>query len=245
MSEMGFKTFMKKGLFFDLYGTLINIRTDENDPWVYEMLSRYLSYHYVNIPPDELKKSFFEGIQQYLSSSKETYPEVDVYKVFFDIMNRYGKKKYTKSIVVDITMLFRALTIRQFGVFEGLYDTIANLNTKYSTAIISDAQWVFAEPEIAILGLDQFFKLRLLSSRFGYKKPDTRLFQLAMEKLGVSPQDSVYIGDNPYKDLPAAKKAGMKFILFSNECKEYNGYKPDECFNSYYELDNILRKVLK
>ncbi len=240
---MGVETFMKKGLFFDLYGTLINIRTDENDPWVYEMLSRYLSYHFVNIPSYELNKSFFDGIKQHLSLSKETYPEVDVYKIFFDIMNRYGKKKYTRSIVIDITMLFRALTIRQFGVFEGLYDTLANLNTKYSTAIISDAQWVFAEPEIAILGLDQFFKLRLLSSRFGYKKPDTRLFHLAMEKLGVKPQDSVYIGDNPYKDLPAAKKAGMKFILFRNEYKEYNGYKPDECFNSYYELDDVLRKI--
>lgn len=234
---------MKKALFFDLYGTLIDIKTDENDPWVYEMLSRYLSYHYLNISPDELKKAFMDGVQQYLSLSKETYPEVDVYKVFFDIMNRYGKKKYTRGIIVDITMLFRTLTIRQFGVFEGIYDTLASLNVKYSTAIISDAQWVFAEPEIAMLGLDQFFRNRFLSSRFGYKKPDTRLFQLAMEKFDVLPQDSIYIGDNPYKDLIAAKKAGMKFILFRNECKEYNGYKPDECFYSYYQLNEIIKKV--
>ena len=36
---------MKKAVVFDLYGTLIDIRTDEDDPWVYQTLSRFLSYH--------------------------------------------------------------------------------------------------------------------------------------------------------------------------------------------------------
>jgi FMN phosphatase YigB (HAD superfamily) len=35
MSEMGSQTQMKKALFFDLYGTLIDINTDENRLWVY------------------------------------------------------------------------------------------------------------------------------------------------------------------------------------------------------------------
>lgn len=235
---------MKKVIFFDLYGTLIDIKTDENELWVYETISRYISYHLVAISGDELKKAYFEGIRQHLSQSKEIYPDVDVYRIFSDIMHKYGKKRYSKNIVIDIAMLFRSLTIRHFGVFAGLYDVLYLLSKSYEIAIISDAQWVFAEPEIAMLGLDQFFKLRILSSRFGFKKPDTRLFKIAMEELNVTSKESVYIGDNPFKDLVGAKKAGMEFILFRSECREYNGFQADRCFYDYSELVDILGEMI-
>lgn len=235
---------MKRAVFFDLYGTLIDIKTDEYDYWVYEKLSRYLAYHSVNISPEELKMAYFEGIQQHLNQNKEMYPEVDIYEIFFGIINKYGKRRYSKGIVTDIAMLFRSLTIRHFGVFDGLYDVLVSLSRRYRLGIISDAQWVFAEPEIAKLGLDQFFSVRILSSRIGFKKPDIRLFNLAMERLGVTSDDSVYIGDNPAKDLVGAKKAGMIFILFRSECHEYNGFQPDRCFYDYAELENILREIM-
>lgn len=242
---MGAQNEMKRAVFFDLYGTLIDIKTDEYDYWVYETLSRYLAYHSVNISPEELKKAYFEGIQQHLSQNKEKYPDVDVYEIFFGIINKYGKRRYSKGMVTDIAMLFRSLSIRHFGVFDGLYDVLVSFGKKYRLGIISDAQWVFAESEIAMLGLDQFFSVRILSSRTGFKKPDVRLFQLAMERLGVTSDNSVYIGDNPVKDLVGAKKTGMKFILFRSECHEYNGFRPDRCFYDYAELENILREIMR
>jgi len=60
---------MKKGIFFDLYGTLIDILTDEVDPWVYATLSRYLSYRDIKIAPKELRKTYFEDIQSQLKQS--------------------------------------------------------------------------------------------------------------------------------------------------------------------------------
>ena len=234
---------MKRAVFFDLYGTLIDIKTDEYDPWTYVVLSQYLSYHSVIIDPDELKKTYFEGIKQSLNQSGETYPEVDVYKVFHAIMHRYGRRKYSMQVILDAIMLFRSLTIRQFSVFPGIYDLLVPLGRKYKTAIISDAQWSFSESEIAKLGLDRFFKTRILSSRLGYKKPETKIFDIAMEKMKVSPEQSVYIGDNPPKDLIGAKNAGMKFLLFRSECKSYNGFKPDGCFYDYSELMDILKKI--
>lgn len=234
---------MRRAVFFDLYGTLIDIKTDEYDPWVYSALSQYLSYHSINIDPGELKGLYFGGIRQYLNQSKETYPEVDIYKVFQDIMNRYGSRKYSRQAVLDAILLFRSLTIRQFKVFEGLYDVLISICKRHKTAIISDAQWAFSEAEIAKLGLNRFFNVRILSSRFGFKKPDARLFSIAMERLRVRPEDSVYIGDNPPKDLVGAKSAGMKFILFGSECKAYNGYTPDRCFSNYSEIENVLKEL--
>jgi putative hydrolase of the HAD superfamily len=234
---------MKKGIFFDLYGTLIDILTDENDPWVYSTLSRYLSYRDVKIPPKELKKIYFEDIQSQLKQSNEAYPEVDVYKIFSNMMHRYGNKTYSKSSIVDTAVLFRSLTMRRFEVFQGVYEVLMSLAERYELAIISDAQWVFTEPEMAMLGLTPFFKFRILSSRFGFKKPDVRLFDIAMKKLIIKSEESVYIGDNPPKDLIGAKKAGMKFILFRSEHKPNNDFQPDRHFNDYSELLKILEEM--
>ncbi len=233
----------KKAVFFDLYGTLINIRTDEGNMQTYEALSRYLSYHFVFISPELLKKTYFEKVQQHIGQSQEPFPEVDVYKIFFDIMHSYGDRKYSKNTVVDISMLFRSLTIRRFEPFEGIYDALGDISQKYRTALISDAQWVFTEPEMAILGIDRFFKYRIFSSRFGFKKPDKRLFNMAMKKIGVKPEESIYIGDNPSRDLVGSKMSGMKFLLFRTDCQPYNGFQPDGCFNEYYELKNLLADI--
>lgn len=235
---------MKKTVFFDIYGTLIDIRTDEYDPYVYASLSRYLSYHQVKISPDELKKRYFELVEQQMKKKEEIYPEVDVYKVFYAIMHKYGSKEYPKGTVSDISTLFRSLTIRQFGIFPNLYETLISICEKYKTAIISDAQWVFTEPEIAMLGLDQFFHTRILSSRFGFKKPDVRIFEVAMERVRATPEDSVYIGDNPPKDLVGAKKAGMKCVLFRSRSVECEELRADGYFSDYSELEKILYEIL-
>ncbi len=234
---------MKKGIFFDLYGTLIDINTDEYDLRVYSALSQDLAYHLVNIASEKLRETYFQEIQFYLSQSKELHPEVDLYRVFSDIMHRHGKRKYPRSVIADTAMLFRSLTIKRFDVFVGVYDVLATLMENTGVAVISDAQWVFTQPELEMLGLTRFIKFTILSSRVGFKKPDTRLFELGMKKLFVHPDESVYIGDNPSKDLVGAKKSGMKFILFKPENKPCNDFQPDGHFNNYSELIEILEQI--
>jgi len=243
MPEVGTEARMRRAIFFDLYGTLIDILTDEYDPGVYSALSRYLSYHSVNISPEEFRKTYFEDIQRQLKQSQESCPEVDVFKIFWNMMQRYGHGDCSKSVVADTAKLFRSLTIRRFGVFAGVDNVLASLFGKVELAIISDAQWIFAEPEMAMLGLRPFFKCVVLSSRMGFKKPDVRLFDLAMRKLAATPEASIYIGDNPQKDMEGAKRAGMKFILFGSGWKPNSDFKPDGCFTDYSELLKILGEM--
>jgi len=234
---------MKGAIFFDLYGTLIDILTDEADPGVYSALCRYLSYHSVPISPEEFRKVYFEDIQRVLKQSQEPCSEVDVFRVFSNLMQRYGHRHFPRSVVADTAKLFRSLTIRRFGVFPAVYSVLASLFAKYDLAIVSDAQWIFAEPEMEMLGLKSFFKCVVLSSHLGFKKPDVRLFQLAMRRLSATPEESIYIGDNPPKDMEGAKRAGMRFILFGSSVKSGSEFKPDGYFSNYSELLKILGEM--
>jgi putative hydrolase of the HAD superfamily len=62
------------------------------------------------------------------------------------------------------------------------------------------------------LGIDRYFDAILVSEWEGIKKPDPQIFIRALEKLSISPNESIFIGDHPENDVKAAQNVGMKGI---------------------------------
>jgi putative hydrolase of the HAD superfamily len=54
-----------------------------------------------------------------------------------------------------------------------------------------------------------FFDTVVFSCVAGVKKPDPRIYQLALERLKVKPQDCLYVGDGSSYELTGARKVGM------------------------------------
>lgn len=63
------------------------------------------------------------------------------------------------------------------------------------------------------LGVAPYFSVQVISGVEGMEKPDRRIFELAMSRAGVSPQASVYVGDNPEFDVDPALAVGMFPVL--------------------------------
>ena len=60
-------------------------------------------------------------------------------------------------------------------------------------------------------GLDQLAPFIIVSEAAGYKKPDPRIFRDALELTGLaSPEQVMFVGDNPRADVDGAKRFGMK-----------------------------------
>ena len=55
----------------------------------------------------------------------------------------------------------------------------------------------------------------VISSDLEIEKPDERIFQHAFQLSGVSPDKSLYIGDNYYDDVVGSRKVGMDSILIN------------------------------
>ena len=240
-----------RAVFFDLYGTLIDIRTDEDDACVYATLAAYLAYWRVSITPAELAREYRSRVRTHLDRSNERFPEVDVSVIFGEIMTQYrvggsavGRTAPDPTETIAAAVLFRTLTRRYFATFPDVHRVLDRLATKYRIGLISDAQWVFTEPELEIADLSRFFPVRILSSRVGVKKPSSRPFVEAMHALDVGPEASVYVGDNPARDLAGARAAGMRCVLFRGEHVQYNGLVPDACFHAYADLEAVVDRLM-
>jgi epoxide hydrolase-like predicted phosphatase len=92
---------------------------------------------------------------------------------------------------------------------------LASLRPRYRTAILSNAFPDARELFTGRHGLDKVVDELIISAEVGMKKPDARIYQLAAERLGVQPQEAVFVDDWD-KSVEGARAAGMHAVQFKN-----------------------------
>ena len=70
---------------------------------------------------------------------------------------------------------------------------------------------------LARTGLKDYFDLLVASGSVGFEKPDPRIFRLASERVGVSPEKMVHVGDDYEADYLGAEAAGLKGVLLDRK----------------------------
>ena len=93
-----------------------------------------------------------------------------------------------------------------------LLDFMRGLRKKYKVGLISNA-WSGLRPWIISRKFEDAFDAMIISAEVGVMKPDARIFQIALEKLGVSPSESVFLDDFP-ENVVGARAIGMQAIHF-------------------------------
>lgn len=64
-------------------------------------------------------------------------------------------------------------------------------------------------------GIGQFFEVVITSETAGFRKPDSRIFQLAIDRAGAYTAESLMIGDNLAADIGGARNFGMDQVFFN------------------------------
>jgi HAD superfamily hydrolase (TIGR01509 family) len=67
------------------------------------------------------------------------------------------------------------------------------------------------------LGLLEFFPTRAYSTEIGAHKPDARLFTAALDSIGVSASEAIYVGDEIKQDILGAHRVGMTTVLLRRD----------------------------
>ncbi|MGF1691936.1 HAD family hydrolase [Photobacterium kagoshimensis] len=102
--------------------------------------------------------------------------------------------------------------------YDGFLSCILELKSRYRLAIITDGNSSIQRQKIQALGIAPYFDFILCSSELGkgISKPMALPYEKVLNFFGVSPQDSVYIGDNQSKDFIYPNQVGMHSIHLLN-----------------------------
>jgi len=231
-----------RAVIFDCYSTLIDIKTNEEKEEVYNYLSLYLQYYGAKLDAEKLKSALNAEKEQYLQSKKERYPEIDLEIVFSNILRKEGLDN--PFLAESCCKILRVLSRERFQLFPDSLSVLEEMKKGgYPMAVVSDAQKVFYREEGEILGLNRFFDFIVVSTHFGFRKPDPRLFTIACTLLEITPAETVYIGNEPETDVKGAKQINMKAILLDRNSENQNPEpKPDFYATNLWEAWEWIKR---
>ena len=123
-------------------------------------------------------------------------------------------------------------------------DAVAEVQKRWRTALLSNADDGFLLPNLELLEVG--FDMVLTSEQAQIYKPRPELFLLMLERLGVSPQETVYVGDRQLEDVLGPTQAGMHpvWINRDNRPLDPNLPTPTHQISSLLELPKLLANGL-
>lgn len=102
-------------------------------------------------------------------------------------------------------------------VSDDALDVLNQLHKHYKLAILSNGFSHSQHKKISSLKLETFFDEVIVSGDYEMQKPDTRIFQIACDKLKLDPSEVAMVGDTFFTDLSGAMRIGMQPVWYCHE----------------------------
>jgi len=206
-----------RAVIFDLFGTLVpNMSLSEHRAVLTRMA------HVLSAPPDDFAQLWFDTFNE-RSTGIFRSPDDNVEYIC-----------RTLGVSVNETQVKLATRIRFDYAVQSMIprpdaiETLSHLKFEgCKTGLISDCS-----AEVPAIWKDtpfvELINVAIFSCSVGVKKPDPRIYHLAMEKMVVEPEKCLYIGDGSSQELTGAAQVGMYPVLLCS---------PDESSSDAHWID--------
>ena len=199
-------------LIFDLYGTLVDIHTEENE-LVWEKTAFFFGFHGAPITTAGLQEAFREELRRReakAGQSYECFPDIPFEQIMTQLFRNRGVADEDGSLGFYAAQLFRICSLEYVRLYPGTLDALARLRAKGCRLwLLSNAQRVFTAYELSLLGLGEQLDGIYISSDYLCRKPDTKFYQALINEQGLKVENCLMIGNDRHTDIAGAKALGM------------------------------------
>ena len=226
---------------FDLYGTLIDIWTDESLVEMWEGVALLLG---------DGEENYQSVREEYLALCKEAHRgddhEINLLLVFEKMLANRG---VDISVASSLASEFRRLSMVRLERFYGVKSMLADLKKAGAGVyLVSNAQSCFTIDELKMTELYDLFDGIVISSDVGVKKPSPKIFEIAFGRFGINASNSIYVGNDLRDDILGANGVGMKTVYIKTpQSGSYPDVKlpePDYIVASHREMKKLLLSLV-
>ena len=210
---------MYRNYIFDLYGTLVDIKTNEKKAYLWKKMAMFYSLNGALYSWDELKRGYEAAIAEEYEEENGGYDpfyEIEIRNVFKKLYVKKGIES-SDELTEATAVLFRTISHERIKLFCDVTGMLDGLKAKGKKVyLLSNAQEAFTMPEIKYLGLYDKFDGILISSNERVKKPSPEYFKRLFDRYGLDPKESVYIGNDYHDDIKGALGFGIDAVFVNN-----------------------------
>ena len=242
---------MYQNYIFDLYGTLVDIRTNERKPSLWKYMAQYMTLQGAAYTSAELKKSCRALIDTVRREQHEAalahYPEVTLSEIEPDLAAVFRRLYTAKGISPSEDMLsgwalmYRTISLDYVRLYDGAKELLEELRRrKKGVYLLSNAQRLFTEPGLSALGIYDLFDDIFISSDIGYMKPSPHFYHALLERHHLEPRSCVMIGNDWKADAWGAHDNGLaSMYIHTAQSPGLTGELPADCRT----LDSISQVI--
>ncbi len=129
-------------------------------------------------------------------------------------------------------------------VYEETFQVLDKLKGNYQLLLLTNGSPTLQKTKLEITPeLVPYFDHIIISGDFGRGKPDPTIFEHALEKMGVTKDEAIMVGDNLMTDILGASRVGMKSVWINRHDKERNEVTPTYEITHLEQLYTILDEL--
>ena len=135
----------------------------------------------------------------------------------------------------DISEIEKNYLEKSFTLDEGFRPCARNLKNRYGIALLSNDVSEWSKQLRSFHNIEPLIDAAFISGDLGVRKPDPKIYNMALETLGARPNECIFVDDFPER-VDAAREQGLGSILFNREGHNYNGLQ----IRSFGQLERLL-----
>jgi putative hydrolase of the HAD superfamily len=215
---------MKKALIFDLDDTLYDCNYTNNTASV-EAVCCYTANKLLRTDAGRVREAFDKARlslkEQMLGDVAAQHNRMLYFQRTLELLG-YSPVSYA----LEMYDYFWNDFLKRIRLYDGANDLLCRWKEGGGKiGICTDMTVHIQHRKLRSLGIDGLIDVLVTSEEVGAEKPNPAIYQKALEKLGVCPQEAVYIGDSLQKDVLGPMKMGMDAVWYVDE---YSGVTPSQ-----------------
>jgi putative hydrolase of the HAD superfamily len=231
---------MRRAVLFDLYGTLVDIKTNEEDAALWRRLADWLHANLGrDVWPDQLHWDYARLVDEEVRIHGEGFA---LSKAIHELLGKEVSEEQVRRFANELRKLStQSLALREYAI-----PLLARLRTEqFRLALVSNTEAIFTNYDIDCVGLRGFFDAIVLSSEVGVAKPDPGILEEALRSILVTAREAVFVGDTVETDALAARRLDMPCVLIRRNSEKPMPYIDDSITFAPPVLQDIYTELIR
>ncbi|MGF7238359.1 MAG: HAD family hydrolase [Frankia sp.] len=238
-----------RAIAFDVNGTLVEILTEDDLNQIFRAAGHFLTYQGIDLRRHRVRDLYFQLMKEQKQHSPEEHPEFDAVEIWRRIIDDH-MTDFTRGLPAEklaqmplfLAEMYRGISRRRLRLYPHVRSVLNVLRERFRLSLVTDAQSAYARGELHKVGLLDYFDPIIVSGDHGFRKPDRRLFQFALDGMGVPAENTIYVGNDMHRDIFGAREAGMRTVMFDSDqgTKDYFDCSADFTITDHRDLLDIL-----
>ena len=199
-------------LIIDMYGVILKERTGNFIPYTYE--------HFDASEHDRIKN---------LLENEKLFTKAGLGEI--------SSHEFLSALGYQETEFHMKNYIENYLTFDQSFISFAEkYYRQYNFALLSTDVSEWSKYITSFYGLDKYFKNKIVSGDVHCRKPDQKIYDIALKQIQAEANECLFIDDN-INNILSAQKLGINSILYNRYNEQYTGEK----VHSFEELEKALR----